>query len=67
MVRSANSPMAAWRAVIMRVSALREKQGLKPLICTGMLTFVLYIYIYNFGWKNSGLQPVRALRQYYLR
>ncbi|CAH8489397.1 unnamed protein product [Schistosoma haematobium] len=44
MVRSANSPMAAWRAVIMRVSALREKQGLKPLICTAID-----------GWTQFGL------------
>ncbi|KAH8850019.1 Histone-lysine N-methyltransferase 2A [Schistosoma japonicum] len=43
-VRSANSPMAAWRAVMMRVSALREKQGLKPLICTAID-----------GWTQFGL------------
>ncbi|XP_018649432.1 putative mixed-lineage leukemia protein, mll [Schistosoma mansoni] len=55
MVRSANSPMAAWRAVIMRVSALREKQGLKPLICTALHC---YRYRFRYHW-----QKIDRLRQ----
>ncbi|CAH8464490.1 unnamed protein product [Heterobilharzia americana] len=43
-VRSTSSPIAAWRSVIMRVSSLREKHGLKPLICTAID-----------GWSQFGL------------